>query len=115
MNIAELTSQLYNLACVGTSQSKMKRKSKKYFRQLAHIKSQMSEANIIDPSVESLTSLLYAFNRNILHLKLYGHDPKYRKSLIDNTRSIEYEIRVNIQECNHVLIRNRNFIYRNSI
>lgn len=115
MNIAELTSQLYNFACVGTSQSKMKRKSKKYFRQLAQIKSQMSEENIIDPSVESLTSLLYAFNRNIIHLKLYGHDPKYRKSLIANTQSIENEIKENIKECNHVLIRNRNLMYRNSI
>lgn len=82
---------------------------------MAHIKEQMIEENISDPIVESLTSLMYAFNRNIHHLKLYGHDPMYRKSLIENTIEIETEIIEAFQDCNNMITMRKNLKYRNSI
>ena len=115
MNISELMMQLYNLAHSLPSQSKMKRKSKKYFKQLTAIKAKMVEEDIYDPSVNTLTSLLYAFNRNITHMNLYGNNPKDRKAILNHSIYLEREIAMVIEECKMVLMLQRSLKVRHTV
>ena len=114
MNISELASQIYNFSIAIPSHSKMKRKSKNYFRELGCIKSKFAEADLHHPCVEHLTSLLYAYNRNILHMKMYGYDPVYRNNLKQNNLELENSIKRTIQVCNDYILSHNNMIYRHS-
>lgn len=103
MNITELASQFYNFALSVPINNRLKRKSKKYFRTLALVRSEFSTQKVNHSCVNELESLLAAFDRNVLHMKLYGHDAEYRKSITENTFEIEKSIYSTIDRCYEVL------------
>ena len=103
MNIAELISQFYNFTMVVPLHSNMKRKYKKYFCQLLDIKHGFFKQGIHHTSIDHLTSLMFAYNRNIQHMKLYGYEYGYRASITQNILEIEKCIRKAIGHCNTIL------------
>lgn len=107
MNIAELASQFYNLTIMTPIHLKMKRKSKRYFATLHKIRCLFAEKDLHHTCLDSLTSLVYAFNRNVTNMSVYGYNVKYRNSILANTNQLERSIIKVISHCNDVLTNHK--------
>lgn len=103
MNIAELMSQVYNFTMTKSSHSKMIRKYKKLTHNVNEIKSQFRDNGIRHHRINYLLSLMLAFKRNILHMKIYSSDHSYRCCIVDNTKELENSIIKIMAECNEII------------
>ena len=100
-----LASQIYTLAVVLPTSSWWKSKSSKYTKKLYSLRRSFIEEDIYHPCLEVLTSLIYAFNKNIHNMKVYGYDRSKRQSIVSNTNDIDMAIYKAILRCEIFLKR----------
>lgn len=116
MSLFQLASQVYNIFDTVPIYRRMKRKARNHFETLQQMRTMFVEADFHDGSLEQLTSLVYAYNRKVEDMHVYGHEKEKRDSVVSSLRCLERKIVNAYAICNDALSRHyRSISYRHSV